>query len=98
MRELALRQWHRKVGIVVAPLLAVQAFTGLWMALDGLIVETLGLGAAEITGTLRGPMAATHHAEGAVLSLYRVLLASGTLWMAGSGTVIFRRIRARQTR
>lgn len=37
MKELFIRKWHRRLGMVVAPLLALQAISGMILSIDWLL-------------------------------------------------------------
>jgi hypothetical protein len=88
MLEATFRKIHRTFGLYLAGFWALQAVTGLLLAL----------------GTLSGArnawwfavMGGLHHDWNPVGSAYRVLLAVFTLGQAAGGIVIYLLIRARQ--
>lgn len=88
MLEAQLRKIHRGVGIFLAGFLAVQAFTGLFIAL----------------GTLQGApreslwfalMAGIHHDWDPLGSAFRMLLGAVTLGQVLGGVMLYRLVRAR---
>ncbi|MFP3867246.1 MAG: hypothetical protein ACLFUU_03675 [Desulfobacteraceae bacterium] len=87
MQEAELRKWHRTMGIILALLIILQAGSGLWLSFEGLLFPT-GI-------EMHLLMASLHHGGGTLGNWYRVLLGLGLVGMAGSGTAIFFKIRAR---
>ncbi|GAB4257283.1 MAG: hypothetical protein Kow0092_03990 [Deferrisomatales bacterium] len=99
MEERTLRTWHRRVGAGLAALLALQAFSGLWLSLEAAWGWLEGYGAVSTARLVAHQWARDlHHGGGPWGSVYRTALACATLWMAGSGGWILRKIRARRRR
>ena len=109
MKEYDLRKWHRRVGIVLALFIILQAGSGFLLSL-GNIVTTEVLHAHADQPPLQATeyeeyekeiaawnrtLAFIHFEAGVWWNLYRVLLGAGIVWMAITGTMIFLRIRAR---
>uniref|UniRef100_A0A7V4G933 PepSY domain-containing protein n=1 Tax=Desulfobacca acetoxidans TaxID=60893 RepID=A0A7V4G933_9BACT len=93
MTELYLRTWHRRMGIILALLVVLQAGSGLLLSFLGLIPG------AGVEGSpwhaLAEVMVALHLGGGVWGKIYRIFLGLGLLGMATSGTLIFFKIRAR---
>lgn len=97
MKELELRRWHRRVGIVLAAFLVVQAASGLWLSARALVhPHGASSGGHAADETHVSPVAGFHHGGGTIGVVHRLAVGAGTLWMAGTGALIFLRIRARQ--
>ncbi|NTW98663.1 MAG: hypothetical protein HGB35_01740 [Geobacteraceae bacterium] len=102
MKEMDLRKFHRIAGIVIAPLLILQSFSGIFLSVDWLLGIHRRVGEA-ITQTI-SPLLGfwdmilvnIHYGPGVGGALYHVLLGIGTVWVAVSGFMIFLKIRARQ--
>lgn len=104
MKEVNLRKWHRRIGIILALFIILQAGSGLVITLGDLI-------SSEGHAPTEPAVAATvadeeepfwdealqfiHFGAGTAGDLYRIVLGAGILWMAVSGGLIFFRIRAR---
>ena len=85
MQEVALRQWHRTMGIILALFIVLQAASGAMMALEHFL---------NLHG-LFGPLTKLHFGGGALGHIYRIILGLGVMGMATSGTIIYLKIRAR---
>ena len=88
MKEVEVRKFHRTLGIIVVWFLALQA-------LSGLILAALGLASGSTPSQLDSLMSTLHTGWNPAGSLYRLLLALGTLGQGISGIMIFFLIRAR---
>lgn len=103
MKELQLRKWHRRTGIVLALFLFLQAATGILLSLEGLPfsrgeahTDQAEAVAVEHSNEPYGdPVGFLHHGGGALGAIYRLALGGATLWMAFSGVWIYWRIRTR---
>lgn len=103
MKELELRKWHRRTGVVLALFLFFQAGTGMLLSLEGLPVssgqahtdQAKGVAVEPSDEAHWDPAGSLHHGGGVPGSLYRLALGAATLWMALSGAWIFWKIRTR---
>lgn len=101
MKELDLRKWHRNVGIVLAPLLVLQAVSGVFIGVDWLLGYHRRVG--EIIREVP-PLVLLwdkifveiHYGLGVPGAIEHILLGIGLVWITVSGVVIFLRIRARK--
>jgi RsiW-degrading membrane proteinase PrsW (M82 family) len=89
MLEASFRKIHRTFGIYLVGFLALQAFTGLLIALGTLASTSRDTWWFWLAAGL-------HHDWNPVGSIYRVLLGIFTLAQAMGGVVIYRLIRARE--
>lgn len=104
MKEATLRKWHRKMGVLLAVFIGVQAISGLGLSLDPVV----GLAAhshveSEKTDPkqqgFRGELFEfVHHGAGPIGGVYRIALALGVLWMVVTGSAIYLQIGRRTTR
>ncbi len=88
MQEVALRKFHRSNGIILVWFLALQAVTGLLLALGAL------MGTPD-SSTWFSVMAAIHHEWNPIGSIYRILLSLVTALQGVTGIIIYFKIRAR---
>ncbi len=88
MLEATFRRIHRTFGMYLVGFLALQAVTGLFLAL-GTLSETMNTWWFALMGTI-------HHGWHTIGSAYRVLLAVLTLGQAAGGVIIYLLMRARQ--
>lgn len=109
MKEYGLRKWHRRMGIVLALFIILQAGSGFLLSLGGVVatasshahtdqpaIQSLEHEGQEEGGLTWNKMLAFIHHEGDFLwDLYRTLLGAGIVWMTVTGGLIFLRIRAR---
>lgn len=104
MKEINLRRWHRRVGIILALFIILQAGSGLVITLGDLSpseghVHTepavAATGADEEEPFLDEALEFIHFGAGTAGALYRIVLGAGVLWMAVSGGLIFFQVRAR---
>jgi len=102
MKELDIRKLHRTVGVVIAPLLILQAFSGISLSIDWLLGIHVRAGEAikeNIPSVVRlwdMIMGAIHYGLGVGGVFYHILLGSVTIWVAVSGFMLFLKIRERQ--
>jgi hypothetical protein len=82
MNEAYLRTWHRRMGIILAFFIFLQASSGLMLNLEDLF---------EITAMTRWSKV-LHLGGGDIGTIYRTLLGLGLLGMAFSGSLIFYKI------
>lgn len=92
MKQSVLRRWHRHVGIVIAPFLALQAISGLILSY-GVYSRVATSLAGEVPEPVRSAwqllMAKTHYGPGLAGWIYHSLIGLGLLWMIGSGVWIW---------
>jgi uncharacterized iron-regulated membrane protein len=103
MRESEWRKWHRKAGIILAPLLILQAVSGLFLSIDWLlgIHHRGGEIITELPPLLRlwdFILVEIHYGFGVPGALYHILLGIGLVWLAFSGFIIYLRVRSRLKR
>ena len=108
MKEYDLRKWHRRVGIILAIFLILQAGSGLLITV-GEVSETPRSHAhtayqaastehdaheegEEFWDTILGFI---HHGAGTSGDIYRIIVGIATLWMVFTGGTIFFRMRSR---
>jgi hypothetical protein len=100
MVEYKWRKWHRRIGIVIAPLLVLQSISGLFLSLDWLlgIHHRGGEAITDIPPLLRlwdFILVEIHYGFGAPGAFYHILLGIGAVWVAVSGFAIHLRLRSR---
>jgi len=91
MQEAYLRKWHRRLGIILALFVIIQAGTGLLISLEASLPTAPAGPVAEGVEFLE----AVHQGGGPIGRVYRVLLGAGLCGMAISGSLIYFKIRAR---
>lgn len=102
MKELVLRKLHRIVGVVIAPLLILQALSGIFLSVDWLlgfhrrIGETIKENIPPLIRLWDMILVNIHYGLGVGGAFYHVLLGIGAIWVAASGFMIFLKIRERQ--
>ncbi|GEM_PF-1209296 len=101
MKELDLRKWHRNVGIVLAPLLVLQAISGIFLSVDWLLGyhQRVGETIREIPPLVLlwdKILVEIHYGLGVPGAIEHILLGIGLVWVTVSGFIIFLRIRARK--
>ena len=100
MKEPTLRKWHRNIGACIAPLVLIQALSGLFLSFEWLAGLHIMAGRllAEASPLVRfwdWVAVGVHYGGGKVGALYHALLGLGLIWLASSGLWIFFRMRAR---
>jgi hypothetical protein len=103
MKEINLRTWHRRIGIILALFIILQAGSGFFITLGDLIPsQSPDAESAVAAATVDEEedfwdeaLEFIHFGDDVVGGLYRILLGAGVLWMAVSGGLIFFRIRTR---
>ncbi|MFA6471094.1 MAG: hypothetical protein WCU00_03550 [Candidatus Latescibacterota bacterium] len=85
MKEKELRNYHRRIGIIVVVFVFIQALSGLMFS-----IETIAPGMH--LDRIADPI---HFGGGLSGSIYRIFVALGLLFMAGTGSWIFLKIRSR---
>jgi len=104
MKELDLRKWHRNVGIVLAPLLVLQAVSGVFLSAEWLlgyhqrIGEVIRANVPPLILLWDKILVEVHYGLGAPGAVEHILLGIGLVWVTVSGSIIFLRIRARKKR
>uniref|UniRef100_I2Q694 Uncharacterized protein n=1 Tax=Desulfovibrio sp. U5L TaxID=596152 RepID=I2Q694_9BACT len=97
MQEATLRRQHRKLGLVLAVFLALQAATGLWLSLEDL-VEAPPPATQAAAPEEDSVLAILHTGGGKAGNLYRLALGAAVLAQVGLGGLISLKIRARAKR
>lgn len=100
MKELQLRKWHRRTGVVLALFICLQAGSGILLSLEGLPISRgeahAPQGKVEPSREAHwDPAGSVHHGGGRLGALYRLALGGATLWMGFSGAWIYWKIRMR---
>ncbi|MBW2107767.1 MAG: hypothetical protein JRI36_03750 [Deltaproteobacteria bacterium] len=107
MQEEILRKWHRRIGIVVALFIILQAGSGLWITLgESFESETHGHGDELAPTALHQPeestgheiMGTVHHRGGVGGLIYRIVTGAAVIGMALSGAGIFLKTNRRMRR
>lgn len=103
MKEINLRTWHRRIGIILALFIILQAGSGFLITLGDLILSTNSHTEHAVAATAVDEeedfwdeaLEFIHFGDDVAGGIYRILLGAGVMWMAVSGGLIFFRIRAR---
>jgi hypothetical protein len=104
MKEADLRKWHRRMGLGLALFFVIQAGTGLLISFGewspshshaNSKAHELAEHHEEQEASEHGSLGLVHHGGGAIGFIYRVLVGTGIIGMAVSGTIIFIESRAR---
>ena len=100
MQEPTLRKWHRYAGVALAPLILLQAVSGLFLSIEWLAglhtaAGELLPGASPLTRFWDWVFINVHYGGGRAGALYHALVGAGLVWLAASGGWIYLRIRAR---
>ena len=102
LREVTLRKWHRNTGIVLALLIAVQAFSGGVIAFQGLLSAH-----HEVSAFLDAREVHTlhrfwdyvgiyiHYGGSTVGAIYHAAVVLGLLWLVISGVMMYVRAQKR---
>ena len=104
MREPELRVLHRRAGVVLAPLLVLQALSGVLLSVDWLlgihrrVGESVGKAAPALARLWDAALVEIHYGTGVGGAVYHILLGIAVVGVAASGFVIFLRVRARLRR
>ncbi|GAB4275009.1 MAG: hypothetical protein Kow0092_30530 [Deferrisomatales bacterium] len=103
MNEPTLRKWHRYAGVALAPLILLQAVSGLFLSFEWLtgLHTAAGKLLPDAPPLLRfwdWVFISIHYGGGRVGALYHGLIGVGLVGLATSGFVIFLKIRARMKR
>ena len=100
MKEPTLRKWHRYTGIGLAPLILLQAVSGLFLSFEWLTGLHTSAGqlmpdAPPFIQFWDWVLVGIHYGGGFTGALYHTLLGIGLIGLASSGIWIFLMIRAR---
>ena len=100
MKEPALRKLHRYSGIILAPLVLLQAVSGLFLSLEWMAGLHTSAGeilpeAAPIVKFWDWIFIGIHYGGGFSGALYHFLVGIGMVWLAVSGLWIYFRIHQR---
>ena len=102
MKELDLRKVHRLMGIVIAPLIILQALSGVLLSVDWLLGIHRRAGDAIKENIPRllvlwdMILVDIHYGMGVGGAFYHILLGVAVIGVATPGLMIFLKIRARQ--
>ena len=100
IQEPTLRKWHRYAGVALAPLILLQAVSGLFLSIEWLsglhtAAGELLPGAPPLVQLWDWVFISVHYGGGRPGALYHALVGAGLVWLAGSGGWIYLKIRAR---
>ena len=104
MNEPQLRKLHRLAGVILAPLLVLQALSGVLLSVDWLLGihrrfgETVGDASPGLARLWDAALVEIHYGAGVGGAVYHILLGIAVLGVAASGLAIFLKIRARLRR
>ena len=104
MQEPQLRKLHRLAGIVVGPLLVLQAISGVLLSVDWLLGihrrmgETVDEAMPGFARAWDAALVDIHYGTGVGGALYHILLGVAVLGLAASGLGIYLQVRARLRR
>lgn len=102
MKESDLRKWHRNAGVVLAPLIVLQAISGIFLSVDWLLGyhqragEVIEKEIPSLVWLWDKTLVSIHYGLGLPGSSYHIALGIGLFWIVVSGVMIFLRIRARR--
>jgi hypothetical protein len=102
MKEPDIRKWHRRLAILIAPLLIIQAISGIFLGVDWLlgihqrVGETIEKNIPELLSLWDMILVEIHYGLGVSGMFYHILLGIGALGVTVSGVMIFFKIRRRQ--
>ena len=102
MNEMNVRKWHRLTAIVTAPLLILQAVSGVFLSVDWLMgihsrfSEALRENVPLLARFWDAILVEIHYGIGNTGALYHIALGVAVIWVSVSGFMISLRIRQRQ--
>lgn len=104
MKELDLRKWHRNVGIMLAPLLVLQAISGVFLSVDWLlgyhqrVGEVIRVNVPSLIWLWDKILVEIHYGLQIPGAIEHIVLGIGLVWVTVSGFMMFLNIRARKKR
>lgn len=104
MKEVDIRKWHRNVGIVLMPLLVMQAISGVFLGAEWLlgyhqrVGEVIRANVPPLIWLWDKILIEIHYGLGMPGAIEHILLGLGLIWVTASGFMIYLRIRARKKR
>jgi succinate dehydrogenase/fumarate reductase cytochrome b subunit len=104
MREPQLRKLHRAAGVVLAPLLVLQALSGVLLSVDWLlgihrrVGESVGEALPRFARLWDAALVEIHYGTGVGGAVYHILLGIAVLGVAASGLSVYLKARARLRR
>lgn len=102
MKEPDIRKWHRRLAIVIGPLLLIQAVSGIFLGVDWLlgihqrVGETIEENIPALLNLWDVILVEIHYGLGVGGMFYHILLGIGTLVVTISGIMILIKIRKRK--
>ena len=101
MKEPVLRKWHRYSGVVLGPLILLQAVSGLFLSIEWLSGLHTAAGqlmpeAPPLVQFWDWVFIKTHYGGGQIGALFHTVLGLGLVWLVASGIWIFLKIRGRR--
>ena len=104
MQEPQLRKLHRVAGVVLGPLLVLQALSGVLLGVDWLLGihrrfgESVGEALPRLARLWDAALVEIHYGTGVGGAVYHILLGVAVVGLAASGIGIYFRMRARLRR
>jgi hypothetical protein len=104
MKEFTLRNWHRRIGIILVLFIILQAGSGLIITISEIATPHEHDNSAtshshqqqdEDESSFHETLEFLHHGGGIIGISYRILVGTGILWMAFTGLIIYVKIRTR---
>ena len=102
MKEPDIRKWHRRLAMVIGPLLLIQTVSGIFLGVDWLlgihqrVGEVIEENIPELLNLWDTILVEIHYGLGVGGMFYHILLGMGTLAVTISGIMIYLKIRKRQ--
>jgi hypothetical protein len=102
MNEMNLRRWHRLTEAVAAPLIILQAVSGVFLSVDWLLGihnrfgEAIRENVPPLARFWDALLVEIHYGLGKAGTVYHMALGIAVIWVAVSGFVIILHIRRRQ--
>ena len=104
MKELDLRKWHRNVGIVLAPLLVLQAISGVFLGAEWLlgyhqrVGDVIRVNVPSLIWLWDKIIVEIHYGLGIPGAFEHIVMGIGLVWITVSGFMMFLNTRARKKR
>ena len=105
INELKIRKWHRTIGIILAPLILLQAFSGMVIAFElllGIHEDVSDLLKKQESHTLHHAWDYTlldiHYGGGYLGDIYHLVLVMGLISLITTGIMVFLKAKMRQAK